>query len=123
TRLAGTVRTGGAVSRTVTLKERLVRLPAASVAVTVTCVSPRGKVAPLLTEYVIAGLGVTASVAVAGGYCTTAPPGPVASTVRSAGTASAGAVVSRTVTLNDPVALLPAASVAVTVTFVTPSAN
>ena len=52
-----------------------------------------------------------------------APPGPVASTVIEAGTVMAGAVVSSTVTVNEPVEVLPAESVAEQSTVVTPSAN
>src|SRR5262245_21906936 len=47
----------------------------------------------------------------------------VASRVMSAGTVSTGGVTSRTVTLNPPVATLPAASVAVHTTCVAPTGN
>ncbi len=52
-----------------------------------------------------------------------APAALGASAVMSAGSARAGAVVSCTVTVNDPDELLPAASVAVQVTVVVPSGN
>src|SRR5436305_1637707 len=68
------------------------------------------------------GLAVTASVAVAWKVAA-APGAPVASAVMSAGTVSAGGVVSRTVTLNDLVPVLPALSVLLTVTLVAPRAK
>src|SRR5262245_57137804 len=118
---AGTVRTGGVVSTTVTLKVFVVVLPAASVAVTVTVVVPSGNVVPGCFEYVIV-TAETASVACAANV-TTAPDALVASFVMSAGTVRSGGVVSRTVTVKVPLLELPAASVAVTVTVVVPSGN
>jgi hypothetical protein len=53
----------------------------------------------------------------------TAAVAPLVVVVMSAGTIRLGAVVSLTVTVNVAVALLPAASVAVQVTVVLPSAN
>jgi hypothetical protein len=54
---------------------------------------------------------------------TTAPDGPAASTVWSAGTVTAGAVVSCTVTVNEFDPVFPWESVAVQVTEVVPNAN
>ena len=71
----------------------------------------------------ITGAESTPSLAVAAGYFTTAPATEVASAVMFAGTVSDGAVVSATVIVKDDEALLPAASVAVTVTVVAPSGN
>src|SRR6266850_2551355 len=65
--------------------------------------------------------GPTASVAVQAPYVTAAPAGEVASATCVGGAVIAGAIVSMTLTLNDPVALLPAASVAVQCTVVVPS--
>ena len=56
-------------------------------------------------------------------YETAAPVGPVASTTLFAGRVSVGGVVSTTVIVNEPLALLPLASVAVQLTVVAPSAN
>jgi hypothetical protein len=56
-------------------------------------------------------------------YETTAPLGLVASTARSVGSDSTGAVVSTTITTKLAVPVLPAASVAVQVTMVLPSGN
>jgi len=52
-----------------------------------------------------------------------APVGPAASAVMSDGTFTDGGVVSRTVTRNDPVAMLPWLSVAVQLTVVVPNGN
>jgi hypothetical protein len=49
----------------VTVNDPLLELFASSVAVTVAVVVPSGKTVPLAFEYVIAGLAVTLSVAVA----------------------------------------------------------
>src|SRR4051794_19216345 len=54
---------------------------------------------------------------------TVAPDAPVASAVLSAGTDTTGAVVSTTVTVNEPLLLFPAPSVAVQWTVVVPSGN
>ena len=64
----------------------------------------------------------TVSVAVAVNV-TTAPLGPVASAVISAGTVTTGAVVSTTVTVKSADPVLPAVSVAEQVTVVGPSAK
>ena len=82
--------TGGVVSRTVTLKLAVALLPAASLAVTSTVVSPSGNVeaedgsAVAVTGPSTASLADTENV-------TGAPPAPVASSVMSAGTESWGA--------------------------------
>src|SRR5207245_2075170 len=66
------------------------------------------------------GFGSTRSVAVAV-YVTIAPPGPVASTAKSAGTVRAGAVVSWTITWKLALDVLPCASVEEQFTDVWPS--
>src|SRR5262249_40442664 len=53
----------------------------------------------------------------------TAPAGPVASDTMPAGTLTLGGVVSCTVTLNEALPVLPAASLAVQVTLVVPNEN
>ena len=63
-RLAGTVMTGGVVSRTVTWNVRDAALPAASVAEAVTVVVPSGKTEPLARESVGMMEPSTASTAV-----------------------------------------------------------
>ncbi len=98
-RSSGTSMTGPVVSTTVTVKVLSPVLPASSVAEQVTVFAPSGKVLPDPGEQVVATFPSTASVAVAS-YVVLAPPGPVASMVRSSGTATAGAVVSSTVTSN-----------------------
>jgi hypothetical protein len=121
---AGTVIVGLVVSCTVTWNEADVVLPAASLAVQVTVVVPIGNVEPLagVHEKLVTP---TSSVAVAE-YVTTVPPGPAASTVMSDGTVTTGGVVSTvwlTVTLNEAVLELPAASLAEQWTVVVPSGN
>jgi hypothetical protein len=73
------------VSRTVTRNEHEAVLPASSVAVAVTIVSPSGNCDPLAALYAIDGDAVTASVATGAGKLTAAPVVPVASAVTSAG--------------------------------------
>ena len=63
------------------------------------------------------------SSAVASANVATAPAGPVASTVTSAGGVTTGAVVSVTVTVKNPDPVLPWASVAEHVIVVTPTGN
>src|SRR6266851_5435858 len=120
--LAGRVSAGGVVSSTVTVKVPLAELPLVSVAVQFTVVLPSAKVLPEAGEQ----LGVTgpsiASLAVAV-KLTEAPMGPVASAVMLAGRVSAGGVVSWTVTVKVPFAVLPLVSVAVQATVVTPAGN
>src|SRR5437764_805083 len=112
---------GVVVSTTSTWNVFTVVLPAASFAVTVTVVVPSANVVPGSCEYVIVGVD-TASVAVAA-KSATAPAGLAASAVMSDGTVSDGGVVSTTSTWNVFTVVLPAASFAVTVTVVVPSAN
>src|SRR6185295_11623213 len=88
----------------------------------VTVVVPSGNTEPLAGLYDSTGVD-TASVAVAGVKLTVAPAELVASKAWSAGGVTTGAVVSLTVTRKAAVELLPAPSVAVTVTVVMPSGN
>src|SRR5712691_8634309 len=97
-------------------------LPAASVAVHETLVVPIENVPPLAAEQTIVTSASTASVAVAANVAG-APAALSASSVWLPGTFSTGAVVSWTVIVNDPVLRLPASSVAVQLTGVTPSGN
>ncbi|MEP6469825.1 MAG: hypothetical protein ABJC24_08655 [Chloroflexota bacterium] len=99
-------------------------LPAVSVAEQVTVVAPSAKVEPDTGTHDTDGLaGPTASVAVGVVKITTAPLAPAASTVMSDVAATAGAVVSTTVTVKLPFAVLPAASVAEQFTVVVPRAK
>ena len=120
--LAGTVTVGGVVSTTDTLKLALPVFPDASVAEQLTVVVPRAKVEPEAGEQVAARGPSTRSLAEAVKEMV-APEGPVASTVIFAGSVTEGAVVSCTVTLKPPEALLPAESVAEQVTGVVPRGN
>jgi hypothetical protein len=89
------------VSLTVTVNIPLLELFVPSVAVTVTVVVPSGKTVPLAFEYVITGLAVTLSVAVAAEYVTVAPFALVAVVVMLAGNVvNTGAVVSINPTLD-----------------------
>jgi hypothetical protein len=119
---AGTVRTGGAVSLTVTVNEAEPVLPCVSAAVQVTVVTPIRNVEPLAGVQLTGRAPSTLSAADAE-YVNTAPVGPVASMVAFAGSVNAGGVVSATVTLNEAEPVLPWVSVAVQVTVVVPSAN
>lgn len=95
------------MSCTVTKNDFVALLPWASVAVQLTCVVPTVKVAPDAGVHVTGTVPSTVSVAAGFVKVTTAPPGPVASVVMSAGGApTVGAVVSCTVTLNDLFAVL-----------------
>jgi hypothetical protein len=118
----GSVRVGGVLSTTVTLKEEEAVRPALSLTVQVTVVEPGANVEP--DEGVQVGVKEpsTESDAVAVNM-TVAPFGPVALTVISDGTVIAGGVSSTTVTLNDADAELPAMSVAEHVTLVDPTGN
>nr|WP_240394198.1 hypothetical protein [Desertimonas flava] len=98
-------------------------LPAMSVAAQLTVVVPNENVDPDDGEHTGVTDPLTASVDVAPEYVTTAPDGPVASAVTSLGAVTCGAVVSTTVTVNEPLPVLPAVSVAEQVTVVEPSAN
>jgi hypothetical protein len=112
--------TGGVASLTVTLKVLVAVLPAASVAVQVTVVSPSGKVLPEAGVQVGVIEPSTISLAVAV-KLTSAPLGPLAGTVLSAGRVSVGAVVSSTVAVKKPVAERPPESVTEQLTCVLPS--
>src|SRR5262245_41110044 len=123
---AGTLENAGpVVSTTVILNDFVDVLLLASWAVQFTVVWPSGNVDPEAGVQVSTGAGSVSSVAVAV-YVTTAPPGPVASRVMSAGTVITGGVVSAcgvTVTLNVACELLPRVSEAVQVTVVWPIGN
>ena len=116
---AGTFNTGAVVSCTVTFCVAVDTLPLASVAVQVTVVVPSGKPAAGASLVTVTGPNRSFAVAVPSA---TVLNTPLASTVTSAGTVSDGAVVSFTVTSITSEALLPAQSVADTVTVVVPSA-
>ena len=118
----GAVTSGAVVSSTVTVKSSVVALPASSVAVHSTVVVPRAKVLPLTGAQERVTLSSTRSL-VATTYETSAPSGPVASAVMFAGTVSEGAVVSTTVTSNDPDVVWPWLSVAVQSTGLVPRGN
>jgi hypothetical protein len=118
--LAGTFTVGGVVSTTDTLKLALPVFPAASVAEQLTVTVPRAKVEPEEGEQLGVIAPSTRSLAEAVKE-TAAPEGPVASTTLFAGTVTTGAVVSRTVTLKPPEAVLPAESAAEQLTVVVPS--
>jgi len=89
----GSCNTGGAVSTTVTWKEAEPVLPVLSVTEHVTVVEPNANVEPDEGVQVGANGPSTRSEAEAV-YVTTAPLGPVALTVMSAGTVTTGAVLS-----------------------------
>src|SRR5690242_4033570 len=110
------------VRLTLTLNEPRATLPAWSVAVQVTSVVPIANVLPDAGVHTTGTLPSTRSVAV-GWNVATAPSGPVAVSTWSAGTVSAGGVVSTTVIWNVVDAALPALSVAVQVTVVVPTGN
>jgi hypothetical protein len=97
-------------------------LPAASVAEHVTLVVPSGNVEPETGAQVAVKEPSTTSDAETV-KVTTAPLGPVASTVMSPGTVTTGGVFCWTVTAKNPVAVFPALSVAEQVTLVVPSGN
>src|SRR2546422_6447655 len=119
---AETARDGRVVSTTITLKEALAEFPCESVAEQATVVVPSVNVDPDAGLHDARTDPSTRSEAEAENV-TLAPPGPVASTVRSEGTLRTGGVVSRIVTVNVRVAVLPATSLAVHETVVTPKGN
>jgi hypothetical protein len=89
----GSVNFGGVLSATVTLKEAEPTLPALSVTEHVTVVEPNMNVEP--DEGVQVGVKEPSTASNAEAVnATTAPAGPVASTVISAGTVTTGAVLS-----------------------------
>lgn len=106
---AGTVKVGAVVSCTVTVKLPLVVLPRVSDAEQLTVVVVIGKVLPDAGTQVTGRAPSTISLAV-GEKVATAPLGEVASRVMFAGKFSAGPVVSCTVTVKLPFAVLPFAS-------------
>ena len=78
---AGSVNTGGVVSRTVIVKDGAATFPVASLAEQVTVVVPSGNVDPLVKLHETVGAGSTMSLAVGTANMATAPVGMVASTV------------------------------------------
>lgn len=110
------------MSTTVTKNDAVPVFPAASVAVHETSVGPSGNVLPEAGAHVAAIEPSTMSSADALNV-TRAPVGPVASVEKLAGTVTTGAVVSSTVILKLSLVALPASSVAVHVTVVSPSGN
>src|SRR5262245_58663433 len=119
---AGTVTTGAVVSATVILKLFDAEFAWASVAVHVTDVVPSGNVDPLGGAQF--GATVPSRISMADAVkLTGAPEALVASTVMFAGTVTVGGVVSRTVTVNVLVPVLPWLSVALQVTVVVVAAK
>jgi hypothetical protein len=107
---------------TVTVKLPAAVLPAASVAEQLTVVGPSGSIVPDVAEQV--GVIGPLTVSLADTLKLTAAPAPlVASAVISLGTVSVGFVVSRTVTVKLPVAVLPWVSLAEQGTVVVPRAK
>jgi hypothetical protein len=119
---AGTVTTGAVESRTVTANVAVAALPRVSYAVQLTVVVATGKVVPDAGAQ-DTGRGPSTRSAAELAKVTIAPAGPVASTVMFAGTVRAGAVVSRTVMVKPPEAVLPARSVDEQATVLVPMAN
>src|SRR5215212_511783 len=112
------------VSCTLTSNEPVASFPAASVALQLTGVVAIGNVEPEAGVHVTVTEPSTKSVAVAAPYVTSAPCGLVASIAGGAdGSVNVGGVLSCTVTVNEPVASFPAASVALQLTVVSPSGN
>src|SRR5215203_4086443 len=111
---------GAVVSTTVTVNVSLPVLLESSVALQVTVVGPSGKVSPDSGSQVTFKVLSTASVAPGVSKLTAAPLGPVASSVTSSTGSTTGAVVSSTVTVKEPLPTLPAVSVAVHSTTVSP---
>src|SRR5215207_10915831 len=118
----GSLWVGAVVSETTTLKEPSALLPDASVAVQETVVSPSAKVLPEDGVQITSTGPSTTSVAAAW-YSIVAPFAPWASMLMSSGRSSCGPVVSVTITLKLPLALLPARSSAEQVTCVVPRAK
>jgi hypothetical protein len=116
------VTVGGVVSTTVTVKDPVAWLERESFAVHTTVVAPNGNALPEAGPHVGVTAPSTMSDAVAEKE-TIAPPGPVASAVTGAGSDRVGAVVSRTVTVNEPLAWFWRESVAVQVTVVVATGN
>ena len=113
---AGRLKTGGVLSRTVTVEDSEAKLLDASLAMHLTVVSPSGKVEPEIGEQVGVNDPLTMSVADAEKVAT-APVEPVASNVAgSPDIVTVGAVVSTTFTMNPAFAPLCAKSVAIQMT-------
>ena len=116
---AGQVRLGAVVSRTVTVKVQALVFPLPSVAVTVTVVTPNGKVEP---EAGFARSEASVQLSEAEGVkLTKAPAEPVASATMGAGQVTDGTVMSRKFTVAWQLAVKPLTLVAVKVTTVAPS--
>ena len=107
------------MSTTVIVNDPVASLFAASVAEQLTSVAPSGKIAPETGWQMTGTAPLTRSEALAEKETPT-PPGPAASSVRSAGRTSTGAVVSITITENEADPVRPPESVALQVTFVVP---
>jgi hypothetical protein len=116
----GISRSGGVESATSTLNESDALLPALSVAEQVTIVTPLWKTEPERGEHEADTEPSTTSDAAAW-KDTIAPEPEVALTVKLSGKFRTGGLVSTTLTTNEPLALLPALSVAEQVTVVLPS--
>src|SRR6266581_2498220 len=108
---AGRVSAGGVVSCTVTSKLLVPVLPWVSVALQLTVVVPIGNREPESGAQLVVTSPSTRSAALAAKVAA-APSTAVASAVRSAGTVTSGGVVSCTSTEKDPLARLPAPSLA-----------
>src|SRR3990172_591438 len=113
---------GSVVSTTFTINEPVDVFPAVSVAEQSTVVEPSGNVEPEAGEHDGATSPSTRSVEVAE-YVTEAPDADVASAVISDGRLSVGPVVSTTFTINEPVDVFPAVSVAEHIINVFPKGN
>ena len=113
---------GGVVSRTSTGKPPLAVLARRSLDEQVTVVVPRGKVAPDGGVQATGSAPSTMSTAAASKVAA-APVGLVASRIRLPGRVRTGGVVSRTVMVKEPFAVLPLVSDAVQTTGVVPSAK
>ena len=120
---AGMFMRGAVVSTTVTTNDECPEFPWPSEALQVTVVLPSGNVEPDTGRHLMAaGVSGPSTRSLAEVVkVTTAPAGPLASRVRSAGTVTEGGVVSPTVTWKEALPLLPLLSVAVQVTVVGPS--
>ena len=119
---AGRVSVGGVVSCTVTMKLPFAVLPAKSDAEQLTVVVAIGNVLPDVGEQVTGREPSTISAAEAENVAT-APEGPVASSVMFDGRVSVGGVVSCTVTVKLPLAVLPLESDAEQLTVVVAIGN
>src|SRR3989442_2748793 len=118
----GTVMCGGVVSRTVTANEDEPVFPWASLAVQSTRVVPSVNLNPEdVLKVAVTGPSTMSVAPTEKG--TVAPHGRVSSAIISAGTVSAGGVVSMTRTVKDATPVLPRASVATHVTVVVPNPN